>query len=56
MKTLSERNIDIKKIDYVDIDETIDSVTLFFKDDSYMLCRLSSFSKQQVTKILKGIK
>lgn len=51
-KTLIERNIDIKKIDYVDIDKTINSLTLFYKNDSYMLCKLNSFSKQQIN-ILK---
>tara|TARA_R100000388_G_C7132154_1_gene105972 strand:- start:230 stop:418 length:189 start_codon:yes stop_codon:yes gene_type:complete len=52
MKTLTERNIDTKKIDYVDIDKTINSLTLFYKNDSYMLCKLNSFSKQQIN-ILK---
>ena len=51
-KTLIERNIDIKKIDYVDIDKTINSLILCYKNDSHMLCKLNSFSKQQIN-ILK---
>lgn len=51
-KTLIERNIDIKKIDYVDIDKTINSLILCYKNGSHMLCKLNSFSKQQIN-ILK---